>query len=338
MTDQIYPSPDLGDDQIVRMVSGLRPCRRGGLRIESERFGQKTVIHNYGQGGCGVTIGFGCAALVLDLVRHEAEAKEPIGILGGGVTGLTVATELLNAGFPVRVYASRWTDQTTSNVAGALWLPTGIEPGDSPEQRAQLDWILQTSRTRFATIDRARFGVEELPVFEPACAPFCPEYFRPGTIDDPTPLDRLPLSGPVRSGRCFKTDFIHTPRFLDELLKDINATGGDTVTTEFSTLEAIRNLPERVLINCLALGSRSLFGDDRVYPAYGMLVHMKPQRLGYICHDGYKYLFPREDALILGGCFVPDRWDTEPDDSIGREIIDHHRRFFSEAEPQFGCA
>lgn len=328
--DTHLPAPDLGDDQIMRMVSGLRPCRRGGLRIETESLGTKTVIHNYGQGGCGVTIGFGCAVVVLDLVRTVSTPAESIGIIGGGITGLTVATELLGAGHPVRIYADRWTAETTSNVAGALWLPTGIEPGDSPEQRAQLDTILKASYTRFASIDRARFGVEELPVYEPAYTPHCPEYFRPGTIGEPEPLDRLPLAGPARSGRVFRTDFIHTPRFLTTLLTDIVSAGGQITTTTLRTLDDVRCLPERILVNCLALGSRSLFGDDRVYPAYGMLVHMKPQRLGYICHDGYKYLFPREDALILGGCFIPDRWDTEPDQAIGREILDHHRHFFSD--------
>jgi D-amino-acid oxidase len=86
-----------------------------------------------------------------------------------------------------------------------------------------------------------------------------------------------------------------------------------------------------LIVNCTALGSKTLFGDDAIYPARGVLVHMLPQDLGYCVHDGYKYMFPREDALILGGCFQPDRDDDRPDEEMVREILDHHRRFFGRA-------
>lgn len=329
-TQTVLPAPNLADDQIVGMVCGVRPCRHGGLRIETEELGTKAIIHNYGQGGCGVTIGFGCAVVAAELVRDAAAEGEPVGILGGGVTALTTAAELLAAGHPVRLYADKWHAATTSNIAGALWLPTGIEPGESPEDAARFDRILRISRDRFTALDRDRLGVERLPVYEPDYAPHYDEFFRAGTIDRPTPIGRLPLAGPPRAGRVFQTDFIHTPRFLKTLHADLTAAGADAVTTRLATLDDIRALPERVLINCLALGSRAIFGDDAVYPAYGMLVHARPQPLGYIVHDGYKYLFPREDALLLGGCFIPDRSDTEPDEALGREILAHHRRFFDE--------
>ncbi|SPP81573.1 D-aspartate oxidase [Drosophila guanche] len=46
---------------------GLRPGR-GKLRLEAERRGQKLLIHNYGHGGSGVTLCWGCADDVLDLL------------------------------------------------------------------------------------------------------------------------------------------------------------------------------------------------------------------------------------------------------------------------------
>ncbi|KAH8393591.1 hypothetical protein KR200_005829 [Drosophila serrata] len=46
---------------------GLRPGR-GELRLESERRGRKLLIHNYGHGGSGVTLCWGCADDVLDLL------------------------------------------------------------------------------------------------------------------------------------------------------------------------------------------------------------------------------------------------------------------------------
>jgi len=46
---------------------GLRPARPL-VRLESERLGDTLVIHNYGHGGAGVTLSWGCAEQVRDEV------------------------------------------------------------------------------------------------------------------------------------------------------------------------------------------------------------------------------------------------------------------------------
>src|SRR5206468_10512238 len=47
---------------------GLRPFRRSGLRLEREHLRDgRTVIHNYGHGGAGFTLSWGCARKVLEL-------------------------------------------------------------------------------------------------------------------------------------------------------------------------------------------------------------------------------------------------------------------------------
>jgi D-amino-acid oxidase len=46
---------------------GLRPFRRSGVRLESDRLADgRTVIHNYGHGGAGFTLSWGCAREVLE--------------------------------------------------------------------------------------------------------------------------------------------------------------------------------------------------------------------------------------------------------------------------------
>ena len=45
---------------------GLRPFRKSGVRIERARLHDgRTVVHNYGHGGAGFTLSWGCAAEVL---------------------------------------------------------------------------------------------------------------------------------------------------------------------------------------------------------------------------------------------------------------------------------
>ncbi|MCA9303780.1 MAG: FAD-dependent oxidoreductase [Phycisphaerales bacterium] len=330
--DGILRAPELGDEQILRVVCGLRPCRRGGLRIETERIGSigKTVVHNYGHGGCGVTLGFGTAIEAAGLVEQVAEPGSAVAVLGSGVVGLTSALELLRRGYRVTVFAEKMAPDTTTLLAGALWLPTGIEFGDTP---GRVDWfhgVLRASHRRFQEIDRGRFGVERLPIYEPAYAPMEERYFNNGTLDAPVMIDRLPLAGPPRSGKVFHTDFIHTGVFLGVLVEEITRLGGRFVERRFASIDDLGSLDEPVLVNAMAIGSRTVFGDDAMYAARGILVHLKPQELGYCVHDGYKYMFPRRDCLILGGCFLADDWNDQPDDAIAAEIIAHHRRFFGQ--------
>jgi len=49
---------------------GLRPFRRSGVRLERDRLDdRRAVIHNYGHGGAGFTLSWGCAHEVLDVAK-----------------------------------------------------------------------------------------------------------------------------------------------------------------------------------------------------------------------------------------------------------------------------
>ncbi|RNA14809.1 D-aspartate oxidase [Brachionus plicatilis] len=66
---KIYPS--LKGAEVVSSHAGLRPCRQGGVRIELELINQAKVIHNYGHGGSGVTISWGCASEVVHCIEQD---------------------------------------------------------------------------------------------------------------------------------------------------------------------------------------------------------------------------------------------------------------------------
>ncbi len=49
---------------------GLRPFRKSGVRLERDRLRDgRTVIHNYGHGGSGFTLSWGCAREVADFAQ-----------------------------------------------------------------------------------------------------------------------------------------------------------------------------------------------------------------------------------------------------------------------------
>jgi D-amino-acid oxidase len=65
--------PRLAGARVLGHKVGLRPARPT-VRLEAERRGGRTVVHCYGHGGAGVTLSWGCAADVVDLVRR-AQAR-----------------------------------------------------------------------------------------------------------------------------------------------------------------------------------------------------------------------------------------------------------------------
>jgi D-amino-acid oxidase len=52
--------PRLQDAEIVEVVTGLRPSRPA-VRVEVEQLGSARCVHNYGHGGNGVSLSWGCA-------------------------------------------------------------------------------------------------------------------------------------------------------------------------------------------------------------------------------------------------------------------------------------
>jgi glycine/D-amino acid oxidase-like deaminating enzyme len=323
------PAPDLSDGKVLGVVSGVRPCREGGMRLEAGKLGKRTIVHNYGHGGCGVTLSWGCAEIACDLLAETLPAGH-VAVLGGGVVGLTTAVVLSERGYGVTVVAEHTGCQTTSGVAGALWLPTGIDFPKKKAERAKLNDALRRSAKRFGMLDRGLWGLEELPVYEPAETPEQPELFESGVLGLPRQLTKAePKPGSIKEGRLFRTNFIHTPRFLRMLVETCENKGVGFESKRIASQADARAAEGDAVINCLGLGSAEVFGDTKLFPARGVLVHLEPQDLGYAVHAGYRYMFPREDALVLGGSFEAGESDTASTATKAHDILAYHREFFA---------
>ncbi len=61
--------PNLKNVEIIEDIVGLRPGR-AEVRLEKEQISGKTIIHNYGHGGSGVTLSWGCAEEVVELANE----------------------------------------------------------------------------------------------------------------------------------------------------------------------------------------------------------------------------------------------------------------------------
>lgn len=63
---------NIAPGDILSVVCGLRPVR-STVRVEAERVApDRLLIHNYGHGGAGITLSWGCAAEVVEMVTKMA--------------------------------------------------------------------------------------------------------------------------------------------------------------------------------------------------------------------------------------------------------------------------
>jgi D-amino-acid oxidase len=64
-----HPAPET-----VSHIIGIRPSRKGGFRLDSERQGHRVVLSAYGFGGGGYAFSYGIADAVVKMVeRTERE-------------------------------------------------------------------------------------------------------------------------------------------------------------------------------------------------------------------------------------------------------------------------
>src|SRR5579864_3489762 len=84
-------------ERVVRTIVGLRPFRPSGFVVRAEKLGDKTVIHNYGHGGAGITLSWGTAQLAVTEAL-KLETRE-CAVIGSGVIGLSTARLLQLRGY-----------------------------------------------------------------------------------------------------------------------------------------------------------------------------------------------------------------------------------------------
>ena len=322
----ILPTPDFNWDPVARPpIAGLRPYRDQTYRLEHEVVGSKFVVHNYGHGGAGITLSWGCAHEVVDIVRSRGlSANDSIAVLGAGAMGLTAASLLLALNLKLTVYAKDFPPHTTSNVAGGQWAPSLVNHRDRVQFTRILRRAYQEHKSRgpaYGVRPRENYTLLHASNFES-----CPR----DVIPRPASFAHLPFAHLTSPGFGYATLLVEPPIFLAKMQKDLLAANVRLVPFEIETLGQISNLSETIVVNCTGLGSKVICNDRLMHPVKGQLVLLPPQpNLQYLFAGHHGYLFPRHDSVVVGGSEEMDVADPTPDMQICKAILANMRGLFT---------
>ena len=313
----------LPEDKAALTVKGLRAAAK---HIRHE-VGDKLLVHNYGHGGAGVTLSWGCAEEAADLLRGRLSPGAEVAVLGAGVSGLSTARVLQERGHPVSLFAASFSPQTTSDVAGAQWAPSLVAMGRSPDQRVQNKRIMERSFARFQTLSGSEYGVFPRANYATLGSGGGLQVAPRDLVPLVETFDKLPFGDSAPPGRLYRTLLIEPPIYMPRLMHEVESAGARIVRRSFHSKEDMLALRESAVVNCLGLGGASVTDDRSLVPIRGQLVHLEPQALPYLLsHAGY--VFPRRDGVVLGGTIERNVTSARPDPSACRRILERNRRFF----------
>ena len=334
-------------DRVIRATVGLRPHRPSGFVLRAEKLDGKTLVHNYGHGGSGMSLSWGTGQMAAEFALEQPERRAAV--LGCGVVGLTTARQLQRRGFEVTIYAATVPPDTTSNVSLAGFTPTsGLVAFDrrTPEWDAQFRRAVEIAYRQLQLLAGPTYGISWIynysPTEDPNAArgsnPLLPDSVRTGSVllqkgEHPFPSTYAIERPEMR---------IEPSIYLDALVEDVIAHGGRIKIRKFDTPRDVMALDESLIVNCTGLGAKALFGDPELMPLKGQLIVLMPQdEVNYSTNGGvpnspagaFVHMMPRRDGIILGGTSERDVWTMDVNEAERTRVVDGHMGLFASLLP-----
>ena len=229
-------------------------------------------------------------------------------VVGCGVSGLSCAIRLAEAGFKPRIVARERTPHTTSDIAAAVWYPFRCGTADRG-----LAWSRRTFRvlrdlsrdpeagvTLVEGIDLLQDGDAETPWWKEAV-----ERFRAA--------DRSELPDGYPAAWIFEAPVVAMPKYMKWLEAKASSL---EITIQQRTVDNLDALLEEssLIVHCTGLGARVLTNDETLVPIRGQVVRVEPGHTRRFIQAGggadLAYVIPRRDCTVLGGTQDVGAWDT----------------------------
>jgi D-amino-acid oxidase len=243
-------------------------------------------------------------------------------VVGAGVSGLTTAVCLAEAGRRVRIWAAGTDDKTTSYAAGATWSPYLVESSD--RVRAWSFETLQVLRELAADPDT---GIVLMAGVEAAREPVEPPEWRDG-LDGFRMCTAAELPDGFVAGWRFVAPVLDMPSYLGYLRRRAEAAGvGISIRRIRSLDEATGAAP--VVVNCAGIGARELVPDPAVTPYRGQIVVVEnPGITEFFVEESEPplYFLPHGPTATLGGTAQEGDDNIVPDPDVAAAIVDRCSR------------
>jgi len=325
-------------DRIIDIGACTRPFRAQGPRIEAERIGRHTVIHNYGHGGSGWSLSWGAAQEAVALAMATRQPR--IAVVGCGVIGLTTALVAQRAGLQVRIHARELPPDVRSFHATGVWSPDSrlcAAEHATPAFQQRWERMARASFRVYQTLLglpgepiewRDGYALSDVPFDQPAG----------GDGDDGEPdyahlewrllRDLGPRSRPLAAGqhpfpvphvRAYTQMTFNIAAYARLLMEDFRRAGGEVAIAEFADLGDLVRLQEKTVVNATGYGARALLGDDSVVPVRGQTARLVPQpevRYGLNWRGHNLFVVPRRDGILVQAQAPGDFGN--PDDRVDR--------------------
>ena len=339
-------------DRIFRVTVCLRPFRAAGPRLDVERVGDKTVVHNYGHGGSGWSLSWGSSSVAVE--KALAAGERDVAVIGCGALGLTSAILLQRAGAKVTIYAKERPPEVRSARATGTWSPDSriaLTNSVSPDFPAlwekmcrysfhtyesylglagnPVEWTdrYRLSDVRGAEAEASRPGRETL------------EFANyEGRVTDLTPRshDLPPGSHPFPTKYASRTSSLtfNIADYSRQLVTDFLVEGGKIERVEFHSPSELNQVAQKVVINATGYGARALWKDESIVPVRGQIAWLIPQpKVNYGVLYKNLAVLARRDGIVVqnigkgdmegynDSSEQPDRAAAESDVRVAAELF-----------------
>jgi D-amino-acid oxidase len=243
-----------------------------------------------------------------------------VGVVGGGVVGLTAALRLAQAGHRVRCVRDVPVSETVSALAGGLWFPYHVDPRDRV-----VTWGSAGLRTLTDLAEDPTTGV----------------LLRQGVVTERAAADRWWLEGipawrdstaaelpaGATGGVTVRLPVVTMPIHLRWLEARCSAAGVDLVEEHVARLG---DVPGDVVVVAAGLRSPSLVPGAVVGPSRGQIALLENPGLDrWLVDDGnpagLTYVLPHPGWVVCGGTDVEGATDDRPDPRVHDEIVERCR-------------
>ncbi|CAM4828155.1 unnamed protein product [Rotaria magnacalcarata] len=264
-----------------------------------------------------------------------------ITIVGAGIIGLTTACTILkeyaaNENLQLTILSEKFSPETTGDISAGFWEPYGLDAVD----KRILRWAGYTYDiflSEFFSTKAALAGIIKLPSYS------LQGYNGQNIKDDETTkkpeflklvrhshsLDQHELAMfdhlKPKSGFVMVSVAVEVRKYLPQLLRFLSEDSRvKFIKKKIHSLIELKDKAD-VVINCTGLASRDLVGDQTLRPARGQVLRVHAPWIksmyAFDTEDGFGYVIPQSDTVVLGGTFQLNDWNTKPVASDTQKIL-----------------